>query len=72
MTACRRRASDLGIAKPDPEPFLLACERLGVPPEHTLMVGNNRLADSGSICVGCHCLILPPVPPGAAMTPVCQ
>ena len=29
------------------------------------MVGNNRLADSGSICVGCHCLILPPVPPGA-------
>jgi hypothetical protein len=29
------------------------------------MVGNNRLADSGSICVGCHRLILPPVPPGA-------
>ena len=56
---------DLGIAKPAPEPFLLACERLGVPPERTLMVGNNRLADSGSICVGCHCLILPPVPPGA-------
>ncbi|MGH3257084.1 MAG: HAD family hydrolase [Streptosporangiaceae bacterium] len=56
---------DLGIAKPDPEPFLIACERLGVPPERTLMVGNNRLADSGSICVGCHCLILPPVPPGA-------
>jgi FMN phosphatase YigB (HAD superfamily) len=58
-------SSDLGIAKPDSEPFLLACERLGVAPEHTLMVGNNRLADSGAICVGCHCLILPPVPPGA-------
>jgi putative hydrolase of the HAD superfamily len=56
---------DLGIAKPDPEPFLLACERLAVSPERTLMVGNNRLADSGSICIGCHCLILPPVPPGA-------
>ena len=56
---------DLGIAKPDPEPFLIACERLGVSPDRTLMVGNNRLADSGSICVGCHCLILPPVPPGA-------
>jgi putative hydrolase of the HAD superfamily len=56
---------DLGIAKPSPEPFLIACERLGVSPERTLMVGNNRLADSGSICVGCHCLILPPVPPGA-------
>jgi FMN phosphatase YigB (HAD superfamily) len=56
---------DLGIAKPDPEPFLTACERLGVSAEPTLMVGNNRLADSGSICVGCHCLILPPVPPGA-------
>jgi hypothetical protein len=48
-----------------PEPFLTACERLGVAPERTLMVGNNRLADSGSICVGCFCLILPPVPPGA-------
>ena len=56
---------DLGIAKPAPEPFLTACERLGVSPERTLMVGNNRVADSGSICVGCPCLILPPVPPGA-------
>ncbi len=56
---------DLGVAKPAPKPFLLACERLGVAPERVLMVGNNRLADSGSICVGCHCLILPPVPPGA-------
>jgi HAD superfamily hydrolase (TIGR01493 family) len=56
---------DLGAAKPDPEPFLLACERLGVAPAKTLMVGNNRLADSGAICVGCHCLLLPPVPPGA-------
>jgi HAD superfamily hydrolase (TIGR01493 family) len=56
---------DLGVAKPAPEPFLAACERLAVEPDHTLMVGNNRLADSGSICVGCHCLILPPVPPGA-------
>jgi FMN phosphatase YigB (HAD superfamily) len=42
-----------------------AAARLGVSPERTLMVGNNRLADSGSICVGCHCLTLPPVPPGA-------
>jgi putative hydrolase of the HAD superfamily len=56
---------DLGIAKPAPELFLTACERPGVSPERSLMVGNNRLADSGSICVGCHCLILPPAPPGA-------
>ena len=56
---------DIGIAKPAPEPFLIACERLGVAPERTFMIGNNRVADSGAICVGCHCLILPPVPPGA-------
>jgi len=56
---------DLGVAKPAPEPFLTACARLGVSPERTLMVGNNRLADSGAICVGCQCLLLPPVPPGA-------
>jgi HAD superfamily hydrolase (TIGR01493 family) len=56
---------DVGAAKPDPRPFLLACEQLGVAPGRTLMVGNNRVADSGAICVGCHCLLLPPVPPGA-------
>jgi beta-phosphoglucomutase-like phosphatase (HAD superfamily) len=56
----------IGIAKPDPEPFIMACDRLGVSPRRTLMVGNNRLADSGSICIGCFCLILPPVPPGAS------
>jgi HAD superfamily hydrolase (TIGR01493 family) len=56
---------DIGIAKPAPEPFQVACERLGAEPERTFMVGNNRVADSGAICVGCHCLILPPVPPGA-------
>jgi FMN phosphatase YigB (HAD superfamily) len=44
--------------------FVLSCD-LGISPDRTLMVGNNRLADSGSICVGCYCLILPPVPPGA-------
>ena len=60
---------DLGIAKPDPEPFQLACDRLGVSPDRTLMVGNNRLADSGSICIGCYCLILPPVPPGGYPRP---
>jgi len=56
---------DIGFAKPNPEPFLTACQLLDVAPERTFMVGNNRIADSGSICVGCHCLILPPVPPGA-------
>src|SRR5258707_225402 len=54
-----------GTGKPAPGLFLTGCEGLEVSPEGTLMVGNNRLADSGSICVGCHCLILPPVPPGA-------
>ena len=56
---------DIGIAKPEPEPFQIACDRLSVSPERTRMLGTTRLADSGSICVGCYCLILPPVPPGA-------
>jgi beta-phosphoglucomutase-like phosphatase (HAD superfamily) len=55
---------DLGIAKPAPEPFLIACERLGAPRADA--DGRQQpAADSGSICIGCHCLILPPVPPGA-------
>ncbi|RCS31047.1 phosphoglycolate phosphatase [Rhodanobacter denitrificans] len=32
----------LAVKKPDPAPVLLACERAGVAPEHSLFVGDDR------------------------------
>ncbi len=33
---------DSGLSKPDPALFLLACDKLGVKPENTLMVGDSQ------------------------------
>lgn len=37
--------TDLGCAKPDPRMYTLACERLGVQPDQTLMIGDNPVND---------------------------
>ncbi|MFB9236357.1 HAD family hydrolase [Plantactinospora siamensis] len=55
---------EVGRCKPDPAIFLAACGRLGVDPEHTLMVGDTP-ADAGAVAAGCSVLVLPPAPPGA-------
>lgn len=49
-----------GVCKPAPTPFLTACDRLGVRPERTLMVGDNPLTDSGAAAAGLYVLLLPP------------
>lgn len=36
-----------GFAKPDPRQFHLACQRLGVEPEHTAHVGDSLVSDVG-------------------------
>jgi putative hydrolase of the HAD superfamily len=55
-------SSAVGLRKPDPAIYLLACERLGVEPEECLFVGdgaNDELA--GAARVGMHAVcILPP------------
>ena len=38
-------ACELGVGKPSPEAFRLACEALGVRPEEALMVGNDPRDD---------------------------
>ncbi|TGN75767.1 HAD family hydrolase [Streptomyces bauhiniae] len=43
-----------GVRKPDPRLFAAACAELGVEPEHTLMVGDNRAADGGAAALGCR------------------
>ncbi|MFD5624765.1 MULTISPECIES: HAD family hydrolase [unclassified Streptomyces] len=42
-----------GVQKPHPRLFTAACEALGVAPEDTLMVGDNRPADGGAAALGC-------------------
>ncbi|WP_049580304.1 HAD family hydrolase [Streptomyces sp. SBT349] len=42
-----------GIQKPDPRLFAVACDALGLAPEHALMVGDNARADGGAAALGC-------------------
>ncbi len=42
-----------GIQKPDPRLFATACAALGVEPQETLMVGDDRRADGGAAALGC-------------------
>lgn len=54
-----------GVCKPDPRLFDLACRQLGVPAEHTLMVGDSALTDAGGVAAGMTVLLLPRTPAGA-------
>ncbi|MBV8932574.1 MAG: HAD-IA family hydrolase [Kutzneria sp.] len=51
-----------GHVKPDPELFAIACARLGVPPEHTLMIGDSEEADGGAASLGIKVAIVDPLP----------
>ncbi|KAA2262355.1 HAD-IA family hydrolase [Solihabitans fulvus] len=51
-----------GVIKPDPKIFLLACDRLGVDPADTLMIGDSEEADGGAAAVGSVVAIVEPLP----------
>lgn len=51
-----------GVVKPDAKIFRTACERLGVDPAETLMIGDNAEADGGAAAIGCAVEIVPPLP----------
>ncbi|MFN8082325.1 MAG: HAD hydrolase-like protein [Kineosporiaceae bacterium] len=40
---------DLGVGKPDPRVFHLACERLGVSPGRSLYLGDEPDADAPAV-----------------------
>lgn len=44
---------EVGVSKPDPAIFELACELLGHVPADVLMVGDNAVADGGAAAIGC-------------------
>jgi HAD superfamily hydrolase (TIGR01493 family) len=43
-----------GVMKPDAKIFQTACERIGVAPEHVLMIGDDLVADAGATALGCR------------------
>lgn len=51
-----------GAVKPDPRLFALACERIGVPPVETLMIGDSAEADGAAAEIGCVVEIVDPLP----------
>ena len=52
---------EVGVEKPDPRIFRIALERLGVPPERTLYVGDIRSVDEvGARAAGLHFVLLDP------------
>lgn len=55
---------EVGMAKPDPEIFRVACGKLDVAPERALMVGDNPV-DGAAVHAGLMALLLPASPPGA-------
>ncbi|MEW5812267.1 MAG: HAD-IA family hydrolase [Actinomycetota bacterium] len=53
---------EVGATKPDPAIFTTALERLGVPAEHALMVGDSDEADGGARALGCRFALVDPLP----------
>jgi len=51
-----------GVVKPDKEIFAIACERIGVDPAETLMVGDSEEADGGARALGCEFALVDPLP----------
>jgi putative hydrolase of the HAD superfamily len=52
-------SAEIGARKPDPEPFRVALESLGVPPERTVHVGDHESDELGAAAAG---LAFRPVP----------
>jgi HAD superfamily hydrolase (TIGR01549 family) len=50
---------EVGVVKPAPEIFQHALDRLQVPAEQTLMVGDSWQADTGGAALGIRTLVLP-------------
>jgi HAD superfamily hydrolase (TIGR01509 family) len=57
--------------KPHPEPYLTACELLGVEPAYTVAVEDSPTGTAAADAAGCRVLVVPaatPVPPGPSRT----
>jgi len=51
--------SDVSRGKPDPEPYLLATRRLGVPPSRSLVLEDSRTGVTAAEAAGCFVVAVP-------------
>jgi HAD superfamily hydrolase (TIGR01509 family) len=51
-----------GVVKPDLKIFTVACQRIGLPPEEVLMVGDSAEADGAAVGIGCATALVPALP----------
>ena len=54
---------EVSRGKPDPEPYLVACERLGVAPEHAIVVEDAHHGVVAAEAAGCTVVAVPSVAP---------
>ena len=59
-------SSELGIRKPDPRPYLLAAELLGLAPEEIVFIDDNPSYVEGGRAVGMRSILLDVLDPAAA------
>ena len=59
-------SSELGIRKPDPQPYLLACLGLGLPPQDVVFIDDNPVYVEGGRAVGIRSILLDVLDPAAA------
>jgi putative hydrolase of the HAD superfamily len=59
-------SSELGIRKPDPRPYLLSAELLGLPPEDIVFIDDNPSYVEGGLAVGMRSILLDVLDPAAA------
>ena len=51
-------ADTAGVRKPDPKPFLYACEKLGVQPAEAVVIGDSANDAEGARAAGCKVLLV--------------
>lgn len=53
-------STEVDAPKPDPHPYLLACDQLGVRPERTWVVEDSPTGVAAGLAAGCHVLAVGP------------
>lgn len=59
-------STELGIRKPDPQPYLVACLGLGLPPQDVVFIDDNPLYVEGGRAVGLRSILLDVLAPATA------
>jgi len=59
-------SSELGSRKPDPQPYLTAIDRMGLPPEQIVFIDDNPTYVQGGLEVGLQSILLDVQDPGTA------